>query len=219
MRADTEPRLPAPPILWVIVGAIAAAYVGYVFAPAKLQFELEYALVLNPMRFHQGNPLNLNHWYEAFGPLIGHAFLHVAWWHAAVNAFFLFLLGRLPALRLGAWRFAFVCLAATLGGALTFLALNWNDNVSAVGASGAVCGVFTAYFMSARPRWRDAFADPRVRNPFLVIFLLNVPVMAIASAAGIFPIAWEAHLGGFIGGGLAYIALERPLPAPAFRTN
>ena len=53
--------------------------------------------------------------------------------------------------------------------------------------------------------------DPQVRGPLGGLFLVNVVLMGAASAAGFFPIAWEAHLGGFIGGGVAY-ALLQPRP-------
>jgi membrane associated rhomboid family serine protease len=41
-----------------------------------------------------------------------------------------------------------------------------------------------------------------------MLFLINVVLMGAASEAGLFPIAWEAHLGGFIGGGVAYALLQ-----------
>jgi membrane associated rhomboid family serine protease len=109
-----------------------------------------------------------------------------------------------------------VVLASLLGDALVFLALNWNGNASAVGASGAVCGMFTAYFFALRPTWRDALADPQVRGPLAVLFLINVVGFAVLSETGVFPIAWEGHLGGFIGGGVAYALLQpRPPLKPA----
>jgi membrane associated rhomboid family serine protease len=67
--------------------------------------------------------------------------------------------------------------------------------------------VFLAYFLAVTPDWRQSLSVPAVRNQLGVIVFINVGVMALASEAGFFPIAWEGHLGGFIGGALAYIAL------------
>jgi membrane associated rhomboid family serine protease len=207
VTVDAYVRPPTPPVVWLLAGAIVVSYAAFALAPAEMQNALDLTFALIPERFHADNPARFEHWYEAAAPLFGHAFLHLAWWHAGLNAFFFFLAARLPALRLGAWRFLAVFFAGAVAGGAAFIALNWNESGIAVGASGAVCGVFSAYFLSARPTWREALADPAVRNPLGMIFLLNVVIMGVAGEAGLFPIAWEGHLGGFIGGAAAYIAL------------
>lgn len=206
MAADAA-RIPTPFIIWLLVGAIVLAHVALLFVSPAGQQEIEYTFALIPQRFNPDNPHHFAAWYDAAAPLFGHAFLHLAWWHAGLNAFFFFLLGRLPALKLGWWRFLIVFFAGAALGGLTFVALNWNSDVAAIGASGAVCGVFSAYFLALRPHWRQAVADPRIRNAFGSIFILNVVLMGVLSEIGVFPIAWQAHLGGFVGGAVAYIAL------------
>ncbi len=204
---DTAAGMRAPFVVWFLVTAIMGAHFAFVLAPAATQDAMGLAFALLPARFQGGNPLAFQHWYEAAGPIFGHAFLHVGWWHAALNAFFFFLLGRLPAQKLGAWRFLVLFFASAAGGALAFLALNWNGEDFAVGASGAVCGVFSAYYLALTPNWVDALANPRIRNQFAMIFFVNVVLMGVAAETGLVPIAWEAHLGGFLAGALAYIAL------------
>jgi membrane associated rhomboid family serine protease len=71
--------------------------------------------------------------------------------------------------------------------------------------------MLTAFFFSTRRTWREALADPQVRGPLGGLFFVNVVLMGVASEAGFFPIAWEGHLGGFVGGGVAY-ALLQPRP-------
>lgn len=178
------------------------------------QFAAEYWLALIPERFHAQSQFAFDHWYEPAAPLFGHAFLHLAWWHAGLNAFFLLAASRLPALRLGALRFLAVFFASVLGGALAFLALNWNEQAVAIGASGGVCGMFSAHFLALRRTWREALADPRVRNTLGMLVFINVVLMGIAAESGVFPIAWEGHLGGFVGGALAYVALARAPRGP-----
>lgn len=210
------PRLPTPIIIWVITAAIVVTYAIYMFLPVDLQEELLNAFALIPARYDPASPIHFRDPLSMLAPIFGHTFLHVAWWHAATNAFFLYVLGRWPALRLGWWRFLIVYLASAAGGAIAFLLLNMGTENVAVGASGAVCGVFTAYFLSVRPSWRDALREPAVRNSLGMVFFLNVVVMGVLSEIGLFPIAWEAHLGGFIGGAIAYIAVERPIPRRIF---
>lgn len=203
--ADTRPRTPV--VVWALVASIAGAYGAYLIAPQNLQIGAEYAFALIPERFHAASQFRFTHWYEALAPIFGHAFLHLAWWHAGLNAFFLLLAGRLPALRLGALRFLAVFFASVAGGAVAFLAFNWNGQEIAIGASGGVCGMFSAHFLALRADWRDALADPRVRNPLGMLVFINVVLMGAAAETGLLPIAWEGHLGGFVGGALAYIVL------------
>jgi membrane associated rhomboid family serine protease len=207
-------RTPTPFIVWAIVGAIMLAFAAFQLCTPAQQDAIGYAFALIPERFNPASPDHFVNWYEAFGPLFGHAFLHLGWWHAGLNAFFFFLLGRLPALRLGWWRFLIVYFAGAVLGGVAFVALNWNGDMPAVGASGAVCGVFSAYFLSLRPTWRQAIADPQIRNAFGPVFFLNVVVMGVVSTLGWFPIAWEGHLGGFVGGALAYILLAPRYSGP-----
>jgi membrane associated rhomboid family serine protease len=200
-------RPPTPLVIWALAGAILLSYGAFVVQPTAQQNAIDYALAVIPARFDPESPERYAAWHDAAAALFGHAFLHVAWWHAGLNAFFFFLLGRLPALKLGWWRFLIVFFSGAVLGGILFVALNWNDDRAAIGASGAVCGVFSAYFLSLRPTWRQSLADPRVRNAYGVIFFLNVVLMGIAAESGVFPIAWEGHLGGFIGGAIAYVAL------------
>ena len=203
-----EYRPPTPWIVWAIVGAIGVSYAAFLLASPDMRNAIDFAFALIPERFHADSPYRFNQWYEALGPIFGHTLLHAAWWHAGLNAFFFFATGRHPAMVLGPWRFLALYLISAAGGAIAFILINWNEHGAvAVGASGAVCGVFSAYFLSARRTWREALADPRVRGPFGMIFLLNVVLMAVVSELGLFPIAWEGHMGGFIAGALAYVAL------------
>lgn len=205
-------RMPTPFIIWALAGAIVLTYAAFSFASPEQQNAIDYAFALIPERFNAESPERFTHWYDAAAPLFGHAFLHLAWWHAGLNAFFFFLLGRLPALRLGWWRFLIVFFAGSVLGGVAYVLLNWTSEAGAVGASGAVCGVFSAYFLALGPTWVQSLRDPRVRNALGSIFFLNVVVMGVVSELGWFPIAWEGHFGGFIGGALAYIAL-----APRYR--
>ena len=210
--AEPAARMPTPFIIWALVGAIMLSYAAFAMSSLEQQAAIDNAFALVPQRFNPNSPDHYVNWIDALGALFGHAFLHIAWWHAGLNAFFFFLLGRLPALRLGAWRFVIVFFAGALLGGVAFIARHWNTDAVAVGASGAVCGVFSAYFLALRPTWRQAVADPVIRSSFGSLFFLNVVLMGVVSELGWFPIAWEAHLGGFVGGALAYIAL-----APRYR--
>ena len=206
-EAAAEVRPPTPWIVWLIVGAIGVAYAAWLTLTPAMRDTLTYAFALIPERYHADSPDHFANWLDALAPIFGHTLLHVAWWHAAINAFFIFGFGRVPAMRLGPWRFLALYLISAVGSAIAYLAINWNSQNLAVGASGALCGVVSAYYLSARPNWRDALRDPLVRNQYAMMFFLNVVLMAGVSLMGWLPVAWEAHMGGFIAGALAWIVL------------
>lgn len=204
----------APFVVWALVVAMVGAYLAFVLAPSAVQDNIAFTFALIPERYHADNPLHFKTWLDAAAPILGHAFLHAGWWHVGANAFFFFLTARAPAIKLGGLRFLLLFVLSAAGGAIAYLALNWNGAQPAVGASGAVCGVFTAYFLAITPHWTQAVATPQIRNQWLMIFLINVVLMGVAAETGFFPIAWQAHFGGFIAGGLAYVLL-----APARRAE
>lgn len=209
LNQDIAARPRTPIVVIALTAAIVLTYAAFWLAPEGVQNRIDYAFALIPSRFDPASRDHFNSLWEALGPVFGHTFLHVAWWHAGLNAFFFYAMGRIPALRLGVWRFLALYFFSAAIGALAFVALNWGETSAAIGASDAVCGVFMAYFLSVGPSWRASLAIPAVRNQLGVIVLINVVLMGALTEFGLLPIAWEGHLGGFVGGALAYVALER----------
>ncbi|MEZ5996397.1 MAG: rhomboid family intramembrane serine protease [Hyphomonadaceae bacterium] len=145
---------------------------------------------------------------QAFAPLFGHVFFHYGILHLVMNTMVFLQAAPFVARRIGDARFIVLFFLAALGGAIAFILINPHSQVGMVGASGAICGVYGAYFLSVRPTPRAALADPQVRNAMLSFLGINVVLMAFLPL----PIAWEAHLGGFVAGAAAY-----PLLAPRRR--
>lgn len=141
---------------------------------------------------------------DALAPLFGHVFFHYGVLHLAMNGFAYMQAAPFVAQRLGDARFLILFFVSALGGALAFVAIHPLSAVSAVGASGAICGLFGAYFLAVRPNPRMALQDPQVRSAMLSFLFINVVLMALLPL----PIAWEAHLGGFFAGALAYVLLS-----------
>src|SRR6266480_355882 len=117
-----------------------------------------------------------------FGPL-----------HIIFNMWALILVG--PALErlLGRLRFLAVYLLSALGGAVMFYLLA-PANELGLGASGAIFGLFGAYFVVARRLRVDARA---------IVFLI---VLNLGLGFAVSGIAWQAHVGGLITGGLVTAA-------------
>jgi membrane associated rhomboid family serine protease len=196
------------PVVTVILGLCVAVFLlTLVMTPAQLA-GLE-AFALTPARFDPGAAGGYSSWTAALAALLGHAFLHAGPIHLVMNMLVFLQAGPFVEQRMGSPRFALLYVVSILGGAAGYLLINPHSTQGVIGASGAVCGVFAAYFLAVRPSPRAAFEDPRVRNAMLTFVGINVVLVALLPL----PIAWEAHLGGFIAGGLAYLVLAPKAPA------
>jgi membrane associated rhomboid family serine protease len=136
------------------------------------------------------------------------AFLHSPTFvlHIVMNMYALWMLGPYLEQLLGRARFAALYLLSALGGSVGFFLLaqpslegdtNWTTN--AVGASGAVFGLFSAVLVINRRLGRDT-------GGVVGVILVNLVI-------GFWPglsIAWQAHLGGLVAGALVSWVLASP---------
>jgi len=190
------------PVVTVIGGLCVAVFLlTLIMTPAQLTGLTAYELT--PARFDPGAAEGYASPTAALAALLGHAFLHAGPIHLLMNMMVFFQAGPFVEQRMGSLRFALLYVLSILGGAVGYLLINPHSAMGVIGASGAVCGVFAAYFLAVRPSPRAAIEDPRVRNAMLTFVGINVVLVALLPL----PIAWEAHLGGFIAGGLAYLVL------------
>ncbi|WIY84085.1 rhomboid family intramembrane serine protease [Propionimicrobium sp. PCR01-08-3] len=131
--------------------------------------------------------------------------------HIGFNMLTLWLMGRYlePMLKTG--RFLAVYLISALGGSTLFVVLasppdgagqgsNWNT--AALGASGAVFGLFGAYLVFA-------WAMKQSLTPMLALLALNLVIAVLVPGIG-----WAAHIGGFIAGAAATAVIIRDIRRP-----
>lgn len=154
--------------------------------------------------------------------------LHGGWTHLAINGLTLAAFGAPVARRLGTARFLCFFAACGIAGAMAHLAVHPLDIAPVVGASAAISGTMAgvvrfAFTPGARLGEHGAIdgrgaqatslsqiGENRQAMLFLVVwfganFLLGVfPQAAGASEA----VAWEAHIGGFLFGLLAFGAFD-----------
>jgi membrane associated rhomboid family serine protease len=121
--------------------------------------------------------------------LLTGAFLHVAIWHIAVNMLVLLLVGPALEAMLGRVRYiALYLLSAIGGGVLVYLVE--GIGYSSLGASGAIFGMFAAYWVLARRVRADTSA---ITGTIVLNLIISVTFPGIS--------LW-GHLGGLITGGL-----------------
>jgi membrane associated rhomboid family serine protease len=198
-------RPPTPFVVLLLAGAIIAAFflTGQYDLRTVNQLAVDYGIV--PIRYDASGPEPYASMGDAITPLFAHVFIHGGLPHILMNMLAYFQAAPFLARRIGAGRFLLLFFISALGGAAAFILINAHSDYPAVGASGAICGLFGAYFLAVRPTPQAALADPQVRNAIFSFLGINVVLMGFLAAAHILPIAWEAHLGGFIAGGVAYL--------------
>jgi len=131
--------------------------------------------------------------------LITAAFLHANLLHIFFNMFALAIFGPAIEQALGRWRFVALYGVAALGGSVGSYLFSSPDSLG-VGASGAIFGLFGAYFVIARRRRLDT----REITGLIIVNLVIGFVIPL--------IDWRAHVGGLITGGLValvYMGTER----------
>jgi membrane associated rhomboid family serine protease len=167
------------------------------------------------------------------GPLVyatplTYALLHGSWTHLAINGLTLLAFGAPVARRLGGTLFLIFCAAGAAAGAMTHFALHPLDAAPVVGASAAISGtigaiVRFAFTPGARPGAGRGSGHMEIRTAplsqlggnrqallFLTVwFGANLLFGVFPQAAGSAePIAWEAHMGGFMFGLLTFGVFE-----------
>lgn len=209
-----------PAIVWLLAFLIGAAQVWLITAgPERQNWAFAEFAVIPGLYAGQGGEYAHATLLDRIAPLFGHVFLHGGWLHLGLNLIFLLQVGGLVAFRLddgsGPLRFLAVFFGSAAAGALAYIWLNPQSMIPAVGASGAISGLFAAFLLAARSDWRSALRDRRVLSAGFWFLAVNVGLAAAARISGVLPIAWEAHLGGFIGGALLYPLLAQPAPVQA----
>jgi membrane associated rhomboid family serine protease len=130
-------------------------------------------------------------WYR----IVTSGFLHAGLIHLAFNMFALYILGTLLEPAIGTPRFVALYVASLLAGSLGVILL--EPDTTAVGASGAIFGLFTAAFVVARGRGLQ-----EVASQLGILLLIN-----FAFTFGVPHIAIGAHLFGAAGGALAALVI------------
>lgn len=156
-----------------------------------------------------------------FATLLTYAFLHGDMDHLLGNMLFLWIFAALAAELIGyRWMLAVFVITA-IGGGICHVALNRDDIVPMLGASGAVTG-FEGLYLGMATRWHLPY--PHVWPMSRPVPPANLAVLAVLGyvmdfsgyISGPSGIAHGAHLGGFFAG-MALGAFVVPMPRLAMR--
>lgn len=141
-------------------------------------------------------------WWTPLTPLSS-ILLHGSWMHAGVNTLMLVAVGSSIEKTLGAKYFLMIFFLSSWIALVTHLAFSPFSVMPVVGASGGISGLFGAILWVMRDR----------NSNFKATILIWIGISALFGLMGApdgSPIAWIAHIGGFVGGiGLAMLITKR----------
>lgn len=118
-----------------------------------------------------------------------------SFFHLAFNMLSLFIFGRILEPMIGRFRFLALYLLSGLGGSVAVLLLNPAGGV--LGASGAIFGLFGAFFVIQRGLGGTS-------GQLVVLIVINLSISFFVPG-----ISWQAHVGGLVVGALVALVFMR----------
>ncbi|RDV84053.1 rhomboid family intramembrane serine protease [Ammonifex thiophilus] len=155
---------------------------------------------------------------ETYFPFLTSMFLHGGWIHVLGNMLYLWVFGDNVEDIMGHFRFLVFYLFTGFIGGLLHVWMNPDSHVPTIGASGAVAGVLGAYFVSF-PHSRVLTLVPififitLVELPAVLFLFLWFGLQLLSGVASLGvpgePVAWWAHIGGFVSGAVLVHVFRR----------
>ena len=205
-RGASQRAINLPPVLLWLIGINVAIQVVRELLPDQLDLDMMQQFGLVPAAYTSGAGPDM---LSLLLAPITYQFVHGGWMHLGINMITLAAFG-VPVVRvLGARRFLLFYLSAGIVAGFVHVFFFPDSADPVVGASGAISGVFGAVLMLMR----YVGSLPSLLPIAGVWIALNVffGLYGGTPGAGGDPVAWTAHIGGFVYG-LAVIRLFMPRP-------
>lgn len=224
---DANPGVYRPVITWLLVAA--STFVFFFVQPhapqQEVEFTLHYAAI--PCEITTGQPLDRGDTKACserpvpppFFPrkdlaasVLVSMFLHANIWHLLGNMWVLWIFGNNVEDAFGKLGYLVLYLVSGVVATAGFILANPTATTPLIGASGAIAGMMGAYFV--------LYPNARVVSIFPILFFIPIALPAWIFLAFWFvgqfftvagsPVAWQAHVAGFLFGVIIAGAL-RPL--------
>jgi len=205
---------------WVTVGIIAANVLVFILQLSGLGLAAGTSFAVVPAELVEVG----NGWDAARGPydtipvpevatLVTYMFLHADVVHLASNMMFLWVFGDNVEDAMGHVRYLVFYLLCGIAAALAQTAMEPQSQLPLIGASGAVAGTIAAYLI-LHPRvlvWVLAFRviPLRVTATWILGLWIATQLFMVLINRGDY-VAWWAHIGGALAGGVLVVVLRRP---------
>lgn len=207
-----KPIIKSPPIVILFILVFVVVHIITEFlSDADYNRVLENFALMPAQLLMPADLLPPTVWMEPKLTLLSYAFLHADFTHLTFNMLWFLIFGTVVARRVGNAGFVGLMFVTTLGAAFAHLAFYWGSTLPVVGVSGAVSGMMGAAFRFILPNPNAVATWPPPPLPlfsrtvlfasavWLVLnFLLGVSGLTLQGFGA--PIAWEAHMGGYLTG-------------------
>jgi membrane associated rhomboid family serine protease len=235
LRSASEPMFNVPSVVTATVAVLVSIhFVRDLVLPESADLAVLAWFSFIPARY---DPTPLVHGAYPGGiaadvwTFVTYALLHGNWLHLGLNAVWLLAFGTPVARRFGTARFLSFFAVAAAAGAVAHLVTHAGERAVMIGASAAISGFMAAairfVFQPGGPLdlWHvredaahrvpaapltAALRDPRILAFLGVWFGLNLlfGIGSLPILDGEPPVAWQAHVGGFLAGLLAFAAFD-----------
>ncbi|MDO8837337.1 MAG: rhomboid family intramembrane serine protease [Parvibaculum sp.] len=209
--SDDNPEPGTPIVTWALIAACVAVFFWQMSLPPGADELAVYHYGLIPGVLF-GSVAMADAPLPAWGTVISSMFMHGSLMHLAGNMLYLWIFGDNVELAMGRVRFIIFYVVCGAAAALTHAFLVPGSTIPLVGASGAISGVLGAYLLLyPRARVRVVF----IPLPLILLRTFYVPalivlglwfVIQVVSGLGSdieeAGVAFWAHVGGFVAGGL-----------------
>ena len=199
-----------PKVLRVLLISNAVVF-GLAFVLGKI-----FGLHLNLPGYGYGSVAEYIAYFGAFWPFapeqawrfVTYMFVHVDFWHFLFNMLMLWMFGSEVADMMGAKHFTGMYFFCGIFAAFFSLVMHWFGltNSPIIGASGALMGIFVAYYRFFPDRMLLMFFFFPMRIKYAMWFMVAIDVLMAPSRDGI---AHLAHLGGVVAGFIYMFLYER----------
>lgn len=234
MRRSSEPMFNVPPVVTAILGVMVLVHAvrTLLLSPrTNVEFLLLFAFI--PGRYDStllGSGSVPGGLAADVWTFVTYAFIHGDLVHLGINSVWLLAFGTPIARRFGAVRFLVYFGVTAAAGAAVHLLTHPGEFAPMVGASAAISGFMAGAmrfaFEGGGPLelWRPhdaasyqvpaaplsvALRDPRIVAFLAVWFGLNILLgLGSLGISGDAPIAWQAHIGGFLAGLVLFAAFD-----------
>jgi membrane associated rhomboid family serine protease len=241
-----EPLFNIPPVVISVLAVLAIVHAIRTFVLNEQQDQLLlYTFAFIPARYDTSLVLG-GSLPGGFGAelwtFVTYSLIHADWVHLGVNGVWLLPFGSAVARRFGALRFLVFFAAAAAAGALAFLIANFGAQAVVIGASASISGTMAAAmrfaFQHGGPLGLVRGADERayrvpaiplsgmLRDARVLLFLAVWFGINILFGLGSFsisgseqPVAWQAHIGGFLAGLLLFSWFDPKPDFPQFEDS